>query len=62
MFVGGRHQNTQANGSSYGLGHLSLVDGSQIGLVAVLDTTDLGHVLGHDAEVLCHTLADEVGG
>lgn len=45
------HQ-TQPNGSPYGLCDLPLVLGAQARVLGVLYPPRLGHVLGHDCEVL----------
>lgn len=47
----GGHE-AEAHGSTNGLGNLTLVDGAQTGLFAVLDAAERGYVLGHDGEVL----------
>ena len=49
--VDGWHK-TEAHGSTNGLGNLALVDGTQPGLFAVLDTAEGRNVFGHDGEVL----------
>jgi len=49
--VDGWHK-TEAHGSTNGLGNLALVDGTQPGLFAVLDTAERRNVFGHDGEVL----------
>ena len=51
MFVNARHQ-AQADCRSDGLCHLSLVHGSQAGILRVLDLSYFGHVVGHDGEIL----------
>lgn len=51
VFVNARHK-AQAYSSSNGFRDLALVDRSQSSFGRVFDTAHLGHILGHDGEIL----------
>ena len=49
---------TQTDRPSNGLRHLALVAWSESSVLVVLDLAHVGHVLGHDAEVLRNHVSD----